>query len=281
MRFGVFNKFGAANSQPVFEAFTQAVTRLGHAWRLHDATADIAVIWSVVWAGRMRANQEVWNAFRNTGRPVVVLEVGMLRRGHTWKMSGNGTDRGAEWPSVSDCDRPTKLGIALEPWRSFGTDVVIALQRTDSEQWKDQPPMDQWLADVVAGLKSHTDRPIRIRSHPRKRMLHSLGFDIEVPNKLPGTYDDFDFDRSLQQAWCVLNWNSGPGTQAVIQGVPAFVGPTSLAAPVASLDWSQIESPQRPNRESWLNQVAHTEWTVGEIASGEPVASLLSRLESC
>jgi hypothetical protein len=280
MRFGVFNKFGAANSKPVFDAFCRALDRLGHHWQPHDVTADVAVIWSVLWAGRMRANQDIWNQFRATGRPVVVLEVGMLQRGHTWKMAINGTGSEATWVPVLDDQRATKLGIDLAPWQPSGTDILIALQRADSQQWHGMPPVDVWIQSVLEQLHKHTDRPIRIRAHPRQRISSLSDSVIEVPVKLLGTYDDFDFDQSLRRAWCVINWNSGPGCRAVIKGVPALVGPGSLAAPVACLDWSLVESPQRPDREQWLRQIAHTEWTCDEIASGVPVSELLGLLQS-
>jgi hypothetical protein len=73
----------------------------------------------------------------------------------------------------------------------------------------------------------------------------------------------------------VINWNSGPGSQAIINGVPAFVGESSLAAPVANLDLSQLENPSRPDREAWLDHLARTEWTTEEIASGLPLSQLL------
>jgi len=78
----------------------------------------------------------------------------------------------------------------------------------------------------------------------------------------------------------VVNWNSGPGSQSVIAGIPAFVGPDSLAAPVGNLDWSKIESPVKTDRDQWIIDIAHTEWTVAEIATGEPLARLLPRLQS-
>ena len=98
---------------------------------------------------------------------------------------------------------------------------------------------------------------------------------IDKPKMTHGTYDDFDFDRVLATAHCVLNWNSGPGPQAVIHGVPAFVGPDSLASPIANWDLSQIENPPRPDRTAWLEQLAHTEWTVEEIKSGLPFRRLV------
>jgi len=60
-----------------------------------------------------------------------------------------------------------------------------------------------------------------------------------------------------------------------MHGVPAFVHSSSLAAPVANLDLAAIENPKRPDREAWLDQIAHTEWLTDEIATGEPLTRLL------
>jgi hypothetical protein len=102
-----------------------------------------------------------------------------------------------------------------------------------------------------------------------------LGCLIDKPRIASGTYDDFDFDRVLASAHCVLNWNSGPGPQAVMAGVPVFVGPDSLASTIANWNLSQIENPPRPDRSVWLEQLAHTEWTVEEIRLGLPFTRLV------
>jgi hypothetical protein len=60
-----------------------------------------------------------------------------------------------------------------------------------------------------------------------------------------------------------------------LNGVPAFVDSTSLAAPVANLNLADIENPSRPDREKWLETIAHTEWTLPEIESGLPLLRLL------
>jgi hypothetical protein len=114
-----------------------------------------------------------------------------------------------------------------------------------------------------------------IRPHPRQRIANIPGCVIESPKPIPGTYDSFDYDQCLKTTWAVINHNSGPGSQAILNGVPAFVDASSLAAPVANLDIANIENPLRPNREEWLERIAHTEWTQEEIASGEPLIRLL------
>jgi hypothetical protein len=275
MKFGIFNNFGALNSAPVFDAFQRGINRLGHTAAPHGMSADVAVIWSTVWAGRMQPNHHVWQKFTDTQRPVIVLEVGMLSRGITWKMGLNGTGLGCYPVSELDPWRPTKLEIDLLPWQEQGNHILIAMQRTDSEQWAGMPAGDQWLQQTVDTVRQYTDRPVVVRNHPRQATKIPSGCQHWQPRSVAGTYDCFDFNTSIADAWAVINWNSGPGSQAVIAGVPAFVGADSLAAPVGNCDLAAIENPVRPDRSQWLLEVTHTEWTVDEIDSGWPIERLL------
>lgn len=273
MHVTLFDHFGAKNSAPVFAALEQGIESLGFQCSSHSMVADIAVIWSVVWAGRMKSNHLVWQSYRQTGRPVIVAEVGMLNRGITWKLGLNGTGIGSYSIDDLESDRAARLGITLAPWQQ-GNDIVIALQRTDSEQWAGQS-LD-WLQNTVSTLQKHSSRPIVIRPHPRGPTPAIYGCRVDHPVKIQGTYDNFNYDHALSNAWAVVNWNSGPGPQSILAGVPAFVGPDSLASPVGNTDLSKIETPVMPDRASWANQLAHTEWTTQELATGMPIKRLLS-----
>ena len=280
MRFSLFDKFGALNSPPVFSAFARGLDRHGIGQSCHDLSADVAVIWSVVWAGRMRKNNAVWHHFRDSAKPVVVLEVGMLQRGATWKIGINGTGLSSKFCGQIDSDRPAKLMIKPKPWRHTGDTILVCTQREDSQQWAGQMPMRSWLLDVVSNVRKVSDRPITIRTHPRQPCYHIDGVNLQRPLRVPNTYDAYNFDQALERTWCVVNWNSGPGCQSIINGVPAFTGPDSLAAPVSLQDLSLIESPVTPDRDQWLAELAHTEWTLHEIESGLMIDQLLTRIKS-
>jgi hypothetical protein len=275
----IFNQFGALNSVPVFSALKEGCKK--HRMRVteHDMTADVAVIWSQLWAGRMAPNQQVWQEFTASGRPVIVMEVGQLMRGVTWKMGINGVNARAWWGEGTEPDRVKKLAVRLQPWQQ-GNHILIAMQRSDSEQWAGLPPSEQWLKQTIDRIREHTDRPIVVRPHPRQKLRPIPGIKIQQPLSLRGTYDEFDFRSNLGNAWAVVNENSGPGSQAIIDGVPAFVGAYSMAAPVANMDFSLIEKPLMPERAEWLEQLCHTEWTVNEIKSGLALGRLISRLKS-
>lgn len=278
MKISIFNNFGAQNSQPVFEAIAKGLQRLGHTVVSHDHAADAAVIWSMLWAGRMRNNRAVYEHFQQQGRPVIVAEVGMIQRNRTWKLGLGGTEFENYPAHVDDNQRASRLGIRLQPWKTSGSNIVIACQRTDSEQWHGQPPLNQWLSNTVDAIRRYSDRPIIVRPHPRGSVPVIAGCCIEKPRHISNTYDDFDFASSLGNVWAVVNHNSGPGSQAIINGVPAFVDQTSLASPVGNLDFSTIETPQCPDRESWSNWLAHSEWTTDEIKAGSPLERLLNTL---
>ena len=274
MKFSLFNNFGALNSAPVFAAIEQGLKSLGHQVVHNEYDADAAVIWSMLWTGRMQGNRDVWKAYQH--KPVIVAEIGMLRRGDTWKIGLNGT--GVSCYNFTDLteSRAVDLGLTPVPWRISGDHILIALQRQDSQQWTGLPDAQTWVNDVCSRLKKYTNRPIVIRSHPRQKIIPTA----ISPNKIANSYDCCDFDQSLENAWAVINWSSGPGPQSIINGVPAFVGPGSLAAPIAGFNLAEIENPALPDRGNWLNMIAHSEWTLDEIAKGHPIQRLLPNLVS-
>ena len=102
--------------------------------------------------------------------------------------------------------------------------------------------------------------------------------EIQQP-KFVGEYDKFNFVESLKDAWAVVNHNSNPAIEAVIHGIPVFVGESSLCYDVGNHHLSNIEDPLMPDRTKWCNEIAHTEWTVEEIEEGLPLQRLVPKLE--
>ena len=79
----------ALNSPDVMRAFLAGAQRVGYDIVPSSMTADVAVIWSVLWFGRMRENQKVYEHYRKQGKPVIVIDIGALNRGVTWKVAVN------------------------------------------------------------------------------------------------------------------------------------------------------------------------------------------------
>jgi hypothetical protein len=272
MRFRLYREYGALNSQPIFDAFEKGLKSLGHE-RVDDGE-DVAVIWSVLWAGRMAANQRIYRQCRAAGKPVIIIEVGNLFRGQTWRICLENINGQGEFANDHEIDqnRPKKLGIRLDPYiETRKTEILIATQHRASLQWEGQPNMQAWTEQTVNELRQYTDRKIVVRPHPRSPISVSLpNVVMELPKLIPGSYDDFDIDY---QYHCVINHNSGPAVQAAIKGIPIICDSTSLAAPLSN-DIESIENLQMPDREDWFLKLCHTEWTVEEIAKGIPLQRL-------
>ena len=89
MRVAYFPNQCAQNSTPVMTAVIASLRRAGHACVENSLDADAAVIWSVLWSGRMAGNQAVYTHYRTQGKPVIVIDIGALYRGETWKIAVN------------------------------------------------------------------------------------------------------------------------------------------------------------------------------------------------
>ena len=249
----------------------------------HYSNYDVAVIWSVLWNGRMTRNKQVWEQNRKLNRPVIVLEVGGIERGTTWKVGLNGINRDAYFGDKdNDRTRADGLGLVCKPWRSNGDFILVCGQHDKSLQWQNMPRMSNWLLDTYDEIRKHTDRPIIFRPHPRCRLEHIERGLRHVTRQEPahviGTYDDFDM--GFDNVFCTISYSSNPGIHSIIEGIPAFVSPSSLAYDVANdIDFlHDLERPLMPDRTQWLNDYAHTEWTIEEISQGIPIKHLTSVL---
>ena len=227
--------------------------------------ADVALIWSVLWHGKMQRNKAVWDHYRAQNKPVIVIEVGGLIRNTTWKLGINGINRDADFAlkNYMPDDRLKKFGIVLQPWRSKGDYILICGQHTASQQWSDMPDIDTYYKQTVDQIRKHTDLPIVIRSHPRcKETVQFEGVTWNMPKQLENTYDDFDLPSMLENAKFTISHSSNAGIHSAIAGVPTVVSEHSLAYDVGSKigTWQS-----KPYRHIWLKRLCYTEWFADEI----------------
>lgn len=257
----------ALNSGPVINAVLDSLQGAGIQTQENSMSADAAVIWSVLWSGRMAGNQAVYEHYRQQNKPVIVVEIGALYRGNTWKIAVNNITAQGYYGHLDnlDLDRPAKLKISLAVQHKTRPEIVIALQHARSLQVQ-TVNLVQWVEQTIKSLRQHTDRPIVVRQHPRSRLaLPALaGVTIETPQKISNTYDSYNMHYNCH---AVVNYNSGPGLQAAIAGVRPIVDATSLADPV-SINIADIEKLYDVDRHQWLTQICHTEYTVDEITQG-------------
>ena len=286
MKIEIWPAYGPLNSKDIFEKFIKSLQNAGEQVFVNQQVpdADVAVIWSVLWQGRMAKYRYIWDSFRNSNKPVVVIEVGGIKRNETWKIGINGINREADFANdIVDGERFKKFNTEIKPWRQSGKEIIVCGQHTNSHQWRNNPPMSKWFEQQITEIRRYTDRPITIRPHPRNHVTIPLKAykDVSIVRPLPdrNTYDDTDLSDRLKSAWALVSHSSNPAMTAVFSGVPVFVSEASLSYDVGNKNYANIENPEMPDRQQWANRLAYTEWWPDEIAQGLPWKRIKKRLE--
>ena len=278
MRFKIHKTNGALNSAPVFAALEQGIKNTG--FSVVDSGQDVDVIWSVLWHGRMQANQLIYNQCRAKRKPVMIIEVGNLIRSTTWRISLDHIHGLGIFGNNENLDqaRPKTLGVELKPVDDDRNNkILIACQHERSLQWEGQSSMAEWVKQKVAEIRKFTDKSVVVRPHPRSPVsLNIQGVTVEQPKKILNSYDSFDINYKYH---CVINHNSGPAVQAAISGIPVICDHTSLAFEVSDAI-ENINRPTLPDRTQWFVKLCHTEWTVQEISTGVPIQRLVTALKN-
>lgn len=285
MKLEVWTQYGPTNSKPIFDAFIKSLHDAGEQVYLNrSVNADVAVIWSVLWRGRMEGYRPIWEKYRQQNKPVIVLEVGGLKRNESFKIGINGINRDADFANQEFDDKRWPLfNLKFKPWNPTGEIIVICGQHDHSEQWKGLPRMGAWISQQIQEIRKYTTRPILVRPHPRNQIQFKendfTNVKVRHPKRDFKTYDDTDFKATLERTWAVVNHSSNPAMEAVINGVPVFVSESSLCHDVGNIKLADINTPAMPNRKIWANKLAYTEWFEDEIRQGLPWTRIKKRLE--
>jgi len=167
-------------------------------------------------------------------------------------------------------DRWSALGVPVQPWRASGGHVLVCENRPFGAPGRAMPA--NWAQDVAGRLRKLTKREIRIRPHPGNAAPHKR------------------LAEDLAGAWACVIWSSSAGVHALVRGIPVYCearywickGGEGEATEGVETDIRFIECGPRlgmyPRNES-LQRLAWAQWSVEEIASGEPFRHLLHSAE--
>lgn len=166
-----------------------------------------------------------------------------------------------KWLQIS-----STLGIAAEPWRTTGDHVLICLQRDGGWSMKGID-MLQWTMDTVQAVRSHTQRPIVIRPHPKHKI--NLSKMISQP-KISQSTEGSSLSQDLTGAWAAVFCNSSSSVAAALAGIPVFAYDDDCVSwKIANHDIQRIEDPVMPDRTQWLNDLSAAHWTDTESQQGK------------
>lgn len=140
------------------------------------------------------------------------------------------------------------LRPVLTPLRRDGRHVLIAMP---GEEFGRAHGLDMrpWMAGIVSEVKRHTDRPLIVR-------------DRLSPSPLAS---------DMRDCWAVVTHSSNVAVDAVLAGIPVFIEPTSMAAPVGNFSLGKLEEPFFPDSEllsTWWASLMCQQFTVAEMHGG-------------
>jgi hypothetical protein len=176
----------------------------------------------------------------------------------------------ARWLQISK-----DLGISLKDYRTNGKHILLCLQRNGGWSMNGVDVQD-WAVHVIRLIRQHSDRPIVVRLHPgdkqTKLAIENPRYTGPIPFSNNVTLSkNINLVDDLRDCWAAVNYNSSPLVAAAIEGVPVFVlDPVrSQCGEIANTDIAQIETPQMPDRQKWVERLSMSHWKFDELISGD------------
>jgi hypothetical protein len=217
---------------------------------------DVLVIWN-----RYGENHQLAERFERAGEAVLVAENGYLGRDpegiQYYAIARGGHNGSGTWPE-GGVERWTRLGVELAPWRAGGDYVLVAPNRSFGSPKMIMPV--GWGERTARELE-RAGHKVRLRPHPGTRKP-------ERP-----------LEEDLAGARAVVIWASSVGVHALVAGVPVVCeAPYWICRGAAYRAWTPQEADDelRLDRFGAMRRLAWAQWTLSEIASGEPFQRLLA-----
>ena len=175
-------------------------------------------------------------------------------------------DTPVHWDRLSN-----RYGLQLKPYTQGGQHILICLQRNGGWSMKGEHVID-WLRNTLTILRKHTNSPIKIRCHPgdKTALIYGKQIEKEFGVRVSDTTNVSLMD-DLQGCWATVVKNSSPVVASLMNGIPIFATDPDYcqAGPLANTDLTQIETPQRPEREKWLWKLCASHWNLEELKNGD------------
>ena len=175
----------------------------------------------------------------------------------------------------------TRWNVKTEPWRKSNQEdpIMFVLQPKDNWSMNNLDPIE-WFHGVYEKLRPITDRKFIVRPHPNhvahiEERIKEFPDDVEVivgQKFFQGDekkYYRFHFQEAISNCHAVVTHNSTAGVDSCVRGIPTFnTSDLAISWPVANKDLNNIETPERPDRTQWLNDLGYKLWSEKEIRNG-------------
>lgn len=229
----------------------------------------------IVFAGIIRGEGNIYRWCVDRGKRFFYIDHAYLNRGYDYSRS----DPENEWMRITDSgfswnqwetrspDRWNNFFHSshgnLRPWMSNRDAAnVLILPPSLATQYL-FPDSVNWTEQIVRTVKRNTDRPVVIREKPIQTLLNANNDVVEVKKYDSGK----SIEQELDEAYCVLTYNSAVAVQSIMRGIPTLSNRSGCGLPV-SFRIAEIDNPEEPARQDWLNQLVHHQFRTSEMIDG-------------
>ena len=167
--------------------------------------------------------------------------------------------------------------IEVKDWRTKGDHILLSLNRGIGGFSSFGKPCYEWAKETVLELRKHTDRNILIRSHVHAKINDDLIEDRKnldwILKNVKGVkhtaLGQSDMNDDLKNAWATIVYTTTSGAVSLLKGIPTFtLHPACFFYKFGSGDLSNIENPNLPNRDEFLNYYSNAHWSQKEMEDG-------------
>jgi hypothetical protein len=248
---------------------------------------------------RVNTQGQYFDYIIDSKKPFIVSESNPFRQYDGWLRFGWNSYKWTEGNFNNDNvdrDRWNRFeqitGVSFKDWNSPGDYILIMGQKEgdsalNSLYAKGYETSYDWILDVVSEIRKYTDRPIKIRPHPRglvkgMRQIDSKSFkdfknvEVSINVKEGGNQGGEGLEYDLKNAYCVVTFNSLSSIEAATLGIPIFaLDDGCMTYPIAHKKLSNIENINYDiDITEWQNKIAYTMWNKEDVRTGETWAHL-------
>jgi len=245
--------------------FTEGLYQHSEQVRVANIQDDVAVGEVSVLFG-LNTAKELWIKERTEleGGRCLVMDYGSIRRPKLWTVGWDGLMGRADFLNFnSPSDRWVKYGSDIKPWRKHG-DHILLIGQVPWDGAVRNTNIVQWAIETAEQLSKISSREIVFRPHPLAIRA--------TPNIPLTTWSIRTLVEDLENAHCVVTYNSTTASMSVIEGTPVFaLGEGSIAWDIAENDLNNVETPRKISKElrnQWCYNLGYTQWTLEEFGNG-------------
>lgn len=235
----------------------------------------------------------------NSNKPFIVSESNPFRQYDGWTRfgwnsykwtSGNFNNENVDRSRWNRFEKLT--GITFKDWKSPGDYILIMGQKEgdsalNSLYEKGYKSFYQWADEIITEIRKYTDRPIKLRPHPRgldkggrliKKFISTEHKNVIISSNVEGGVHQggIGLEEDLKNCYCVVTYNSLSSIEAVREGIPVFaLDDGCMTYPISHKKLSRIENINyNIDLTDWQNKIAYTIWNKDDVKTGECWAHL-------